>query len=84
MAKLTLVLGGAKSGKSLFAENLARQYSSGDSYKSGEMAYLATAEVKDDEMAERVSLHKKRRPDEWKTIEAPLKPETAISGLGKM
>ncbi|MGR3179790.1 MAG: bifunctional adenosylcobinamide kinase/adenosylcobinamide-phosphate guanylyltransferase [Candidatus Anammoxibacter sp.] len=83
MAKLTLVLGGAKSGKSLFAENLARHYSSGDSYKPGEIAYLATAEIKDEEMTERVLRHKKRRPEEWQTIETPLKPETAILGLDK-
>ncbi|MGR3219127.1 MAG: bifunctional adenosylcobinamide kinase/adenosylcobinamide-phosphate guanylyltransferase [Candidatus Anammoxibacter sp.] len=81
MAKLTFVLGGAKSGKSLFAENLARRYSNNDSYKPGDIAYLATAEIRDEEMAERILLHKIRRPKEWQTIEAPLEPETAMLGL---
>lgn len=83
MAKLTLVLGGVKSGKSLFAEDMARRYSSENDHKFNRVAYLATAEVKDNEMAERVLLHKKRRPKMWQTIEAPLELENAILGLDK-
>lgn len=83
MSKLTLVLGGVKSGKSVFAEGLARRYSSGNDHNRNNIAYLATAEVKDKEMAERVLRHKKRRPKEWQTIEAPLELERAVSGLDK-
>ena len=79
MAKLTLVLGGTKSGKSLFAEKLAHVYSN----KNCKVAYLATAEVRDDEMADRVLRHKRRRPKEWVTIEAPIEIENTILNLDK-
>jgi adenosylcobinamide kinase/adenosylcobinamide-phosphate guanylyltransferase len=64
MAKnLNLVIGGARSGKSTFAEQMA--------HKAGEnILYLATAEVNDDEMARRVAIHKASRPAAWETLEA--------------
>ena len=71
MAKLILVTGGARSGKSSFAEQLA------DSFGQP-VAYIATAEVWDQEMAERVTLHQQRRPDHWLTFEAPRLAEQAI------
>jgi adenosylcobinamide kinase / adenosylcobinamide-phosphate guanylyltransferase len=59
------VTGGARSGKSTFAERLATE--------CGEpVAYVATATVTDDEMAERIRLHQARRPRSWRTLEAPL------------
>lgn len=63
--KLVLVTGGARSGKSEFAEKYVLHY-------GGRCAYIATAEILDDEMAERVRLHKARRPQtRWINFEAP-------------
>ena len=62
---VTLVLGGARSGKSSFAEQACRNHRRG-------CVYLATAEILDDEMAERVRQHKARRDALWRNIEAPL------------
>jgi adenosylcobinamide kinase/adenosylcobinamide-phosphate guanylyltransferase len=62
---LTLILGGARSGKSTYAEALAP--------KLGQrVLYVATAEALDDEMRARVVAHQTRRPPEWLTLEAPL------------
>lgn len=63
--RLTLVLGGARSGKSAYAENLAKQ--SGNT-----VIYLATAEVRDEAIAERVRLHQSARPSEWETVNTPI------------
>ncbi len=71
MAKIVLVTGGARSGKSSFAEKLAMM--AGD-----RVAYVATAEIWDREMAERVELHQNRRPTQWQTYEAPRQAEKAI------
>jgi adenosylcobinamide kinase/adenosylcobinamide-phosphate guanylyltransferase len=60
--KLTLMLGGARSGKSRLAEEMALA-------AGGVTAYIATATVRDDEMAHRVDIHKQRRPSHWITIE---------------
>ncbi|MCL5070209.1 MAG: bifunctional adenosylcobinamide kinase/adenosylcobinamide-phosphate guanylyltransferase, partial [Actinobacteria bacterium] len=62
MAKIYLLLGGARSGKSEYSEKLAASLS----YKVG---YLATGQIIDEEMKKRIELHKKRRPDNWKTFE---------------
>ena len=65
LPNLTLVLGGAASGKSSYAEMLCMQ--------SGlNKTYLATAQVFDNEMAIKVAKHLDQRGDGWKTIEAPL------------
>ncbi len=61
--KITLILGGARSGKSAFAEKLATE--------SGlAVTYIATAQVYDDEFKARVQHHKDRRPKDWQLIEA--------------
>lgn len=62
---LTLILGGARSGKSDYAEALAAKL-------GRTVLYVATAEALDDEMRARVASHRARRPAEWSTLEAPL------------
>lgn len=69
--QVTLVLGGARSGKSAFAENLIL-----DSGLSP--IYIATSQIYDDEMQARVDAHKARRGDEWTTVHAPERLEKAI------
>lgn len=59
-----LILGGARSGKSTLAEARAEA-------AEGEVVYIATAEAADDEMAARIEAHRARRPDTWRTVEAP-------------
>ena len=65
MGKLTLVLGGARSGKSSYAEKRAKE-SGGEN-----VLYVATSEIKDEEMIERVRKHRSERPSTWETVEAP-------------
>ncbi len=63
MHKVVLVTGGARSGKSYFAEEICKNI--------GErVSYLATSEAFDQEMKDRVEKHKKQRPGSWKTYEA--------------
>jgi len=69
--KIILVTGGARSGKSKYAE-----------LRAGELGdrrlYVATAEAKDDEMAQRIAEHKKRRSNDWTTIEEPVELSSAL------
>lgn len=62
MSKIIYVTGGARSGKSAFAQEIAEKYT--------DVAYIATAEARDAEMQERIALHKQSRPQTWATIEA--------------
>jgi adenosylcobinamide kinase / adenosylcobinamide-phosphate guanylyltransferase len=62
--KMTLILGGARSGKSSYAQELAAK-------ADGRVTYVATAEAGDEEMRERIVAHKAERPEGWQTIEAP-------------
>ncbi|MDO5114914.1 MAG: bifunctional adenosylcobinamide kinase/adenosylcobinamide-phosphate guanylyltransferase [Synergistaceae bacterium] len=61
-AGITLILGGARSGKSSFAERLALE-------SREAVTYLATADCRDGEMKKRIELHRERRPAAWKTWE---------------
>ena len=68
VAKLSLVLGGARSGKSRYAEGLITALP--PPWKPP-WTYVATAEAGDAEMAERIAAHRARRGASWRTIEAP-------------
>jgi adenosylcobinamide kinase/adenosylcobinamide-phosphate guanylyltransferase len=69
---VTLILGGARSGKSRFAEKLITTL-------PPPWIYLATAEAGDAEMAERIARHRARRGADWRTIEAPHNLEHALT-----
>ncbi|AKG54037.1 adenosylcobinamide-phosphate guanylyltransferase [Dehalogenimonas sp. WBC-2] len=74
MTKRTILLiGGARSGKSSYAENLARQI-------GGEVLFVATAEARDEEMKARITAHQKSRPDHWHTLETPCNVGNCIAG----
>ncbi len=74
LPRLTLVLGGARSGKSRYAEELVLR-------ADPPWTYVATAEALDDEMRERIAHHRDRRGADWHTLDAPLDLLGAIGGL---
>ena len=63
--KTILLLGGARSGKSSLAVEMARK-------RGGKVLFVATAEPRDEEMKRRISAHRKSRPESWRTLETPL------------
>jgi len=69
---LIFITGGARSGKSKLALQLAER-------AGGKVAFIATARAGDDEMAERILIHRKSRPKEWITVEEPIDVPWAIS-----
>jgi adenosylcobinamide kinase/adenosylcobinamide-phosphate guanylyltransferase len=69
---LTLLLGGARSGKSALAERLAARW-------DGPVTVVVTAQARDAEMAERIRRHLARRPAGWQTVEEPLDLEAALA-----
>jgi len=69
--KLTLILGGARSGKSSYAQQMVDR-------PPESVLYVATATAGDEEMAERIAAHQANRPAHWCTLEAPLKVGKAI------
>ncbi len=73
--RLVLVLGGARSGKSVHAEALVREH-------PRPWLYIATAQALDDEMRERIELHRQRRGRSWETVEAPLRLAEAVADAG--
>jgi adenosylcobinamide kinase / adenosylcobinamide-phosphate guanylyltransferase len=72
--KVTFIFGGARSGKSSFAVNLAQ-------HTGSHVLFVATARVLDKEMERRVALHKAARPAGWSTLEAPENISTALRGI---
>jgi adenosylcobinamide kinase / adenosylcobinamide-phosphate guanylyltransferase len=73
--RFILVTGGARSGKSTFAERLAAQLAEP---RGGRVTYLATSETNDVEMAARVAAHRTSRPAAWATVECPLEVPAAV------
>ena len=71
-----LILGGARSGKSRYAQARAEQL-------EGDLVYIATAEAWDDEMKARIARHRDDRGPRWRTIEAPLDLAAVIETEGK-
>lgn len=72
---LTLIIGGARSGKSRFAQSLG----SG----ARRPAYIATARAEDTEMAARIARHREERAAHWATVEAPLEIASAVEGAAR-
>jgi adenosylcobinamide kinase/adenosylcobinamide-phosphate guanylyltransferase len=71
---LTLLLGGARSGKSARALDLAADW-------EGQVVFVATAEAGDPEMAARIARHRLERPASWRTVEAPLELVRAFDSI---
>lgn len=69
---IIFITGGARSGKSTLAVQLAKNL-------KGKVAFIATAQAGDDEMAERISKHKSSRPKAWKTFEEPIDIPSVIA-----
>jgi adenosyl cobinamide kinase/adenosyl cobinamide phosphate guanylyltransferase len=70
------VVGGARSGKSTFAEQLGRRW-------TGPVTFVATAEAFDSDMANRIEMHQASRPNNWSTLENPLHPAEAVKSIPK-
>jgi adenosyl cobinamide kinase/adenosyl cobinamide phosphate guanylyltransferase len=73
--RLILVTGGARSGKSTYAERLAAQLAEPH---GGRVTYIATSQAYDEEMAQRVSAHQSSRPETWTTVECPVEVPAAV------
>lgn len=70
--RLVLVVGGARSGKSAFVQEMARAH-------GGRVTIIATAAATDDEMAARIAAHRSARPRSWRVVEEPLALADAIA-----
>ncbi|MGE5229401.1 MAG: bifunctional adenosylcobinamide kinase/adenosylcobinamide-phosphate guanylyltransferase, partial [Deltaproteobacteria bacterium] len=73
--RLILVTGGARSGKSTYAERLAARLAEP---RGGRVTYIATSQAYDEEMAQRVSAHRSSRPETWTTVECPVEVPAAV------
>jgi adenosyl cobinamide kinase/adenosyl cobinamide phosphate guanylyltransferase len=71
---LVVLIGGARSGKSTLALRLAER-------AAAPVVFVATGEARDEEMAERIELHRQERPPAWATVEEPIELERALSGI---
>jgi len=76
MGKLIFILGGARSGKSTYAQELAKSV---ERERGGGVAFIATAEAGDEEMRARIEKHRRDRPPSWDTVEAPMKVAAAVA-----
>ncbi len=72
--QLILIMGGARSGKSDYAEKLAANF-------GRHVIYIATAEAGDEEMAARIEAHRQARPAEWRTLETPRNVGKALASI---
>jgi adenosylcobinamide kinase/adenosylcobinamide-phosphate guanylyltransferase len=70
----TFLLGGARSGKSTMAVRLAEA-------TGRPVTFVATAEARDDEMADRIRAHRDARPDDWTTVEEPLDLDGTLTAV---
>ena len=70
--RVVLIVGGVRSGKSRYAQQLAAV--------GKRVAFIATAEGRDEEMAQRIARHREERPSKWTTIEAPVALSEAVLG----
>lgn len=75
LSEIILILGGARSGKSTFAEKLAKKIAGKN------VTYIATAQALDEEMEQRIAYHKTQRPVDWKTIEEPTDIYQAVQSV---
>ncbi len=73
--RLILVLGGARSGKSSFAQEYAARL---EREEKAAVVFVATARAGDEEMRRRIEAHRRSRPSGWKTVEEPLQVSRAI------
>jgi adenosylcobinamide kinase/adenosylcobinamide-phosphate guanylyltransferase len=73
--RLILVTGGARSGKSTYAERLAAQLAEP---RGGRVTYIATSQAYDEEMEQRVRAHQSSRPATWTTVECPVEVPAAV------
>lgn len=71
---LVVLVGGARSGKSRLAVEMGTKW-------AGRVVVIVTAEARDDEMAERIKLHRADRPAQWDTVEEPLDLEAALGSV---
>lgn len=71
---LTLLLGGARSGKSSLAVEIGHRF-------DGPVTYIATAPIVDDDMADRITRHRDERPDDWATIEEEVELFDAVDSV---
>jgi len=70
---VTLIVGGARSGKSRYAQNLAEGFE--------RVTFVATARASDSGMRRKIARHRLERPASWETVEAPLRLESAIQSV---
>lgn len=70
---VVFVSGGARSGKTRYALSRAESW-------PGSLLYVATAEIRDEEMRRRIECHRAERGERWQTAEAPLDPAGAVAG----
>jgi adenosylcobinamide kinase/adenosylcobinamide-phosphate guanylyltransferase len=85
MGTILFILGGARSGKSGFAQELAARLAAASAAEdpnaaASRVTYLATATAEDEEMRLRIDSHRRSRPAHWRTVEEPLRVAEVLSG----